>query len=255
MTKRKSGKKIVVAAAVFIICLAAPRAFGATEAKDPFCKNITQLSDRILTRFESAKDKIRTRQTEILDQIGKNRQSREERVAEARSQWDQRRAQQFQAMLNKADTDQKKKVVAVFQQAIEIAVKAKRDAISAAKDQYLEDFDALIAARNEQANDAAGKYGAAVKAALGSASSGCAAGNDTKAIRLELVNALKAAKEEFRIERAVLGKTGADAIKEKRDKTVKAAQDEFKAAIEKARQDLKEALGAEGIKDPKDPEN
>ncbi len=255
MTKRKSGKKIVVAAVVFIICLAAPGVFGATEAKDPFCKNITQLSDRILTRFESAKDKIQTRQTEILDQIGKNRQSREDRLAEARSQWDQRRAQQFQAMLKKADTDQRKKVVAAFQQAIETAVKAKRDAISVAKDQYLEDFDALIAVRDKQANDAAGKYGAAVKAAFSSANSGCAAGNDAKVIRQELVDALKAAKEEFRIERAALGKTGVDAIREKRDKTVKAAQDEFKAAIEKTRQDLKAALGAEGIKDSKDPEN
>ena len=129
MTKRKFGKKTVVIAAVFIICLAAPRAFGATEAKDPFCKNITQLSDRILSRFESAKDKIQTRQTEILNQIGKNRQSREDRVAQARAHWDQRRAQQFQAMLEKADTDQKKKAVAAFQQAIDICIAEKVDFI------------------------------------------------------------------------------------------------------------------------------
>ncbi len=199
-----------------------------------------KIDQRLTARDENLKEK----RSEINSRIQERVEKRAEWLKEKRDKWDEVRAQQFAKLEEKALTDVQKEAVAAFKKAVTEAIAARRAAIDAANKSFQDGVKKAVSDRKIAIDGIIAAFRLSVKNAYEKAKADCASGVDAQTVRTNLRAALKAAKDKYNTDRQNLEK-----LKDTKDQliathraAVKKAIDDFKAAMEKARADLKAVL-------------
>lgn len=168
-------------------------------------------------------------------------------LANLRSNWDGNRDAQFKKLEEKATTDAQKKAVADFEATVKAAITARRTAVDAAISTFREGVKKLISDRAEGVSTSFTAFSDATKVAYETAKSDCASGKDPATIRTTLRNSIAAARTKFNSDRTSAPKVGGNiqALIDARRTAVNKAMTDFKAAMEKARTELKKSFPAD----------
>lgn len=236
--------------AVLVICLFVPSLLFAKTSPSAssalgFCSGINALALKLEQRMTNRFGKIEEKRTDAMTNLEERQQKRDERQEQNRQRFDQNRAEFLAKLEARAQTDAQKAALAKFKAAVTEAIKAHRAAIDSAKSAFRQGVEQAIASRKSAVNLATKAYQDAVKAALAKAKADCKAGVEPAAVREELHRALKVARDKFETDRQAIEKLK-DSLKpliEARKAAIAKANQDFQTAIEKARTELKAALG------------
>ncbi len=213
-----------------------------------FCTNLTTISSKINANVDEREQKISQHRTDATAKNEARWSASQQKLVDARSADDAKRAEQYAKLDTKATTDGEKAAVAAFKSTVDAAVVTRRAAVDAAIAAYRSGIDAAVATNSSNISAAQATFDAAVDAALAEANADCAAeGADSLAIRTEMHNAIKAAQDAFKTSR----KDGSLQTTQKelaatRKQAVDKAMTDFKAVLDAAAATLRAAFPPDG---------
>lgn len=210
-----------------------------------FCARFEKAFDKLQTRAAAKRDKLAEKKNQRLQNFKAQWEKRDQKLAEYRKRIDERRNDRYAGLEARAQTDAQKAAIEKFKADVEAAVAARKAAIDAAIKAFREGVDAATKQRLEAIKGAGDTYKAAVDAAVAKAKADCAAGVEPAAIKQQFHDSMKAAQDAFAKARADIEKLQPqlEALKATRNNAVKKAIDNFKAALQKAKTELKAAFG------------
>ncbi len=209
------------------------------------CDNITSRASQLLKGIQGKISNWQDRHTNRVEKWNTHFTEQDQRLADLRTKWDARRQEFYAKIEASATTDAQKQAVADFKSAVESAVATRKAAIDAAIAAYRAGLKALIAGKTDNNDQSLVQFQNAVQAAADKAKSDCEAGVDPKTVRQNFHASLLAARKNLVTDRQATEKIGTQlqALIDARQAAFKKAFDNFKAAMEKARADLKKAFG------------
>lgn len=223
--------------------------FPKPKNTEEFCAKFSEKADAIASRLAERQSKVTDFINEHESRIDERRDDRDANLAERRSKADQKRSEWYARLEDKADTDAKKDAVLKFKQAVEDAVDARREEVSAAIAAFRKGVDDAIIGRKDSMKSARDTFKASVDAAVAKVKTDCDNGETTAMIRSNFKKSLKDARDALKNDRKNADKVGANvkALAETRRTAVKKALADFDAALKKAITELKQAFGETGI--------
>lgn len=210
--------------------------------KGVFCSRIENWIERVDQNLAKNQERLTNRQEERLQNLEKRRLQREEKLAEHREKWEQNREEQYTKLEEKAQTDAQKQAVLEFKQAVEAAISARKTAVDAAISTFRTGLDQLINNRKTATENARNAYRNAYQVAVQKAKDDCAAGVDANQIRTTFMAELKAGKDKYNSDRQAIEKISTKTLVETRQDAFKKALNDFKAAIQAAKDELRAAF-------------
>ncbi len=215
-----------------------------TEA---FCTAFTDAKTRLATEIVEKEAAVTIYLDTLPEDLENKRNGRDAKLGEARSEADQLRSGEYARLLARADGDKERDAVQDYQQQVEDAVEARRDAIDAAIVKFRTGVDGLIAKRKKTMQSARDTFAVAVKAALVKLETDCAQNVATVNIRSDFEASLQRARAKLAGERQ-----GAEAMQrtlkslaDTQKVSVSAASETFQAELVAAKEELKQAFGDE----------
>lgn len=207
-----------------------------------FVEGMEAQKNRLTERYQNAEEKR-------SDRSGKKeerRDSRDAKLDENRAEQDAKRAQWYDQLLAKADTDAERVAVAEFKATMEKAVADRRAAVDAALATFRFEVDKLVAGKKSGADTAATDFKTAYDKAIADAKSACEGdSSDPKAVRSAFMDAMKDARGDFQETRSEVAGIGEQvkALAATKNAGIKIAMESFKTATEAARTKLAAAFG------------
>jgi len=213
--------------------------------QEAFCNRFTETASSIGSGMASARRNFEERAGERGGQMDEGRDSRDSKLEDSRSDADAKRSEMYARLEEQADTDAKKEAIEDFQKTVEEAVDDRRDAVNAALTAFRAGVDTLLASRKDDMQSAADTFAAAMKSALEKAKSDCEAGTAPATVRSNFQAALTAAHKALQTDRAESDKirTEIQALADTRHAAIEKAMSDFKATVEAAAKELREAMG------------
>lgn len=217
------------------------------EKTNTYCNRISNLLSKIDQRITKQNTKLEEKRDKISNRIEKSRQKRDARLAEKREKWDANREEHFVKLEEKAGTDEQKQAILEFIETIKLAIKTRRAAINKAIQDFRKGLDEIKSSHKLSVNTAISNYRNEIKTVFEKAQSDCDNGIDPKIVREGLRNDLKQVKEDFAINKKGIEKNK-DEMKSliaAKKEAIKKAINNFEAAIEQARIDLRTSFSEE----------
>lgn len=211
------------------------------EAKG-FCNRVSKISSDTGKRFGSSKAKLEQKRERIRERVEERRQERDQRYEQKREKWDDNRAEHFAKLDEKAGTDEQKRIALEFQEAVNAAIRTRRDAVNAAIQEFRQGVEDAKLARKGSIDEAIVAFRSSSEAAIGRAEDDCEAGIiDPKTVQERLRNELKVIKQEYVRNRQRVEEIDADmeALITVKREAIEKAQDDFEQALEQAKDDFK----------------
>jgi len=175
-------------------------------------------------------ERIMNKQEERLQNMEEKRLQREQKLVDFREKWEQNRERQYEKLQEIAQTDTQKQAVLEFKQTTETALTARKIAVDAAISAFRSGLDQLINNRNT--------YQVAVQ----KAKEDCAAEVDANQVRTTFMATLRAGRDKYNSDRQGIEKISTKALVETRQAAFKKALDDFKTAMQTAREKLRTAF-------------
>lgn len=245
-TMKKNYKTTIAIGAIFAVITSgifSGNAFAVIRAN--FCANLPQavslLDQKIITR-EIA---LKTRQNEKLKNLKNNRNFRDAKLAESKQNITANLADTYAKIEILAKTDEQKTAVNNFKTAMENTVNARKNAVAKAASDYRQEIDNIIVSRNSAIDAAVQNFKKSHQMAVQKAKTDCIAGVKPLTAKINFISGIEMAKTKLASEKqkmenpSLLVKSASGNYK---NSITKANQD-FKAATEKARADLKASFG------------
>jgi hypothetical protein len=208
-----------------------------------FCARINEFGSKVENRFGMMKKGPGMNQGkpgEMRNALDTQRKEHMQKVADIRKE-------NFGRLEKIATSTDKRVAVDKFQGAINTAVDVRKAAFDAALSAYRKGMDDAQAKRQAAIEKLITDQKARIEAAVSKAKADCAAGIDPQTVRSTFEASLKAAKEAFMTERMKIEKLPMDLkpLIDTRKAAIDKAQADFKAALLKAKEDLKLRTGKE----------
>lgn len=193
------SKYFLTLAIIISIIIAIPtQALAVTTAQQVasdalFCQNVAQINARITAKMQSpiatiaAHPNTATKATSQQILVNSKLQS-------VRSNWDNKRNEYFNKMLEKTKSDSQKSAVNSFKDNVNIAIQLRRADIDAATQLYFNSIQDLQQQYNQTVINSSNAFQSDVTQSFASASHSCDSAVDINTIRTELTNNLKSAK-------------------------------------------------------------
>ena len=219
------------------------------EAKDRreglFCNTVVESAGRIATTLSERKTKLEARREGRAGTIDENRDNRDGKLADTRSDADEHRNALYATLERNADSDAKKAAVAAFKKTVETAIDTRRDALDVAIKTFRTGVDTAIAGRKDDMESAANRFTTAVNAAVDQAKQSCAEGTAPESVRTTFRSALKAARQSLQEDQKTAEKLKAkiQVLADARKAAFTKAISDFKTTLEAAKADMKKAFG------------
>lgn len=210
------------------------------------CSRITNWMDKISQDINNRENRLQEKRAEREQIMNNRREERDEKLAQIRERWEANREKQYSKLEEKAQTDEQKQAVIEFKQAVDAAIAARKAAIGAAIKTYRDGLDEAIDGRKTAADVAKAAYRNAYQVAVQKAKDDCTAGVDANQIRTTLMASLKAAREAYNSARQAIEQADVKVLVEARQTAFKKALEDFKAAMQTARDALKAAFAETG---------
>ena len=234
---------IVILAPVLILAQQKGNSNGnGSNAAKGFCNRVSKISSDTGQRFGNSNAKLEQKRERIRERVEERRQERDQRYEQKREKWDDNRAEHFAKLDEKAGTNEQKRVALEFQEAVNAAIRARRDAVNAAIQQFRQGIEDAKIVRKGSTDEAITAFRASSEAAIENAQADCEEdGVDPKAVQQTLRNDIKAAKQEYISARQETEKIDIDmeALITAKREAIEEAQDVFKQALEDAKADFK----------------
>jgi len=220
---------------------------GQNRGANVWCERLTDYAAKFMARVETRRGKVTAQKTGVEDKIQGHRTEIDARLAEIRAKAETKRLEKLDALKKKVSSEAKKTAITAFQAAVQKAVADRQAAVDAAQKAYRASVDGAITARKTAIDAAAANYQVAVEAALAKAKTDCTGTSDAAMIRTTLRAGLEAAKEKLRSDRAAVERVGEkiQSLTDTRKAALKKAQDDFLAALNTAKTELKTAFAAD----------
>lgn len=216
--------------------------------QEKICDRISELAGKVGGKIEEKESALSLRQEERMAKWTRHIEEQSAKISQLRADHEANYDEHFKALEDKAQTDGQKKAVADFEAAVEAALTARRSAVDSAQKTFREGVKSAISGRKTDASQLMSDFNAARTAAFQKAESDCAEGVGAEAVKKNLRSDLQAAKTKLQGDRKNIEKVGS-VVKElaaARRQAVEKAHVDFKAAMEKARAELKKAFPSEG---------
>ncbi|MCL5666190.1 MAG: hypothetical protein M1383_00210 [Patescibacteria group bacterium] len=215
--------------------------------QNTFCTRLANAGAATQNRLTEKYQQVTQARQNTKDALHNRREERDQNMEQAREQAASTTKAVMQQLLERAQTEAQKQAIVQFQQQVRTAAAARKAAVDAAMEAFRKGLDAEAANRETLLQNAASKYKTAVQTALNKAQSDCQAGQDTVTAKTALNNALRAAQAELQKTKQNLDNRGGKVrtLTQTRNQAVKKAADDFKAAMEQARIQLKAAFQAQ----------
>jgi membrane protein involved in colicin uptake len=207
-----------------------------------FCLRVENWVERVDQNLTRNQEKIADKQEERLQNMEEKKLQREEKLAEHREKWEQNREEQYTKLESKAQTDVQKQAIVEFKQAVEAAISARKEDVDAAISAFRTGLDQLINNRKTATENAKNAYRNTYQVAVQKAKDDCAAGVDANQVRTTFMAALKAGKDKYNSDRQAIEKISTKTLVETRQTAFKKALDDFKAAMQAAKDKLRAAF-------------
>ncbi len=214
-----------------------------------FCTKVIEQDIKIQKGLQEKNDRTLQNQNENQKKLDQRRSENDTKLADKRKAWDKNSDSRFEKLLGKADTQAKKDAITAYQKAVAEAVTARRAAIDAANETYRKAVNTALTTRKNKINTLLEAYKKAISDAIAKAKADCQAGKDSKTVRTAFLAATKAAHQKFSADKRAVEKIGSN-LEDARDahnEAIHKAQKNFSAAIEKAREALKNSFGNKKI--------
>ena len=209
-----------------------------------FCARISDISSRTAEQITKIEEKQAKSQSERLGKLERKQGEVDEKRFKNRTEADGKRLGNWERMGGKAKTDAQKAAVEAYKTAIQSAVSARRTAVDAAVKAYRDGLALIMSTNSGTLTSAIATFKASVNAAVAKAQVDCTAGVDSNTVKTAFNLAVKDAREALKNARKSIDKSAeVQALKKTREDAINAAITAFKSATEKARADLKIALG------------
>lgn len=210
-----------------------------------FCAFLTEWTSKIDTRIADKETNFMKRTSAREKILEEKRLNRDKKLEENRAKWDANRAEHYKVLLEKAGTDAQKQAIIKFQTAMEAAVQTRKSAVNAAIETYRAEADKLLETRKAAINAVKKTYEDMYNIIIARAKQECESGVNPAENRERVRAELRAAKEKFQAEMKNIAKIDLKPLIEKRHEAIKKVVADFKAAIEKAKTELREAIRPE----------
>lgn len=217
------------------------------KGSEAVCSNLATRAAESLDRFPSRLDELKSKETareaRRLEQWNKHLANLDQKRAEQ----DARIAAHTVKLNDKAQSDDQRQAVVVFQSAVQAAIQARRTAVDAALDAFRKGIADALAARKSGVEKALDDFTVAFKAAASKAEVDCASGIAPRTVRTTFTSAVKTTRASLTAARKA-GNNFGETMKQltaAKKVALDKAQGDFKAALEKAKVDLKAAIGSQ----------
>lgn len=214
--------------------------------QEKICENLAERSSRLQERLGDRYEKIMERKVKRTTVFDEKRNGRDAILDERRAERDANRAEMYEKLMERAGDDATKKAaVSAFQSAVEQAVSDRKKAVDAAITAFRSGIDTALGNRKNTIEASVADFKSAVEQAVSEVKKSCEAGTDPATVRATFEASLKTARADIADDRAAAEKVGVQvkALAETKRAAFLSAHETFKAAMEKARTDLKVAFG------------
>lgn len=218
-----------------------------TAASTPnFCTNLGSFSAQVNSRLALAGGNLDEKQKQRQENVDAREKNRQQDLTKLRTEGDADRQAIYKQLTDKAATEAQKQAIIAFQNTMEAAVTARRQAVDAAITAYWTGVKQLLDGRQAQVSSARQALATALSAALTAAQSACDGGTAPATVRSQFAAAVKAANAKFAADKQSIDKIGVQikALVQTRNQAFKKAFDDFHATAEQARKTLKAAFAA-----------
>jgi hypothetical protein len=250
---RATGVLLAVGLAVPMLAAAQQdrpvRSAGEVKAAVNFCTQLSKrpAAQRFAAQLQQKEQNLARRRTEFQGAVQGTRNGRDAKLDAMRNTQDKKRTEAATRLMGKARNDAQKAAVSAFDAAIAAALTTRREAVNAANAAFRKGLDEARISRKTAVDAAVKTFKEAVTAAEAKAKTDCAAdGADAAKIREAMTASISAARRQMQTAVQAAEKVGSQVsdLTKTRNDALRAAQDAFKTAVEKARNDFKAAVVA-----------
>lgn len=215
-----------------------------TEA---FCSALSDTKAKLETKVAEKEAVVTTYLDTLPEELENERNGRDAKLEEARSEADQLRSESYARLMGRADGDNEEDAVEDYQKRVEEAVDDRRDAIDAAIVEFRTGTDALIVKRKAAMQSARDAFKTSVAAALAKLETDCTNGVPTATILSDFKTSLESARAKLASDKkAALAMQGEmKKLVDTRKTSVAAASKTFQAELAAANAELKQAFEEE----------
>lgn len=212
-----------------------------TEA---FCSVLTDTKAKIETKVAEKEATVTTYLDTLPEELENERNGRDAKLEEARSEADQLRSEGYTRLMNRADGDNEEDAVEDYQKQAEEAVDDRREAIDAAIFEFRTGTDALIVKRKSAMQLARDAFKTSVTTALTKVETDCANGVPTATILSSFKTSLESTRTTLANDKKAAESMRGDMKKmaDTRKASVAAALKTFQAELLAANAELEKAF-------------
>lgn len=216
------------------------------------CTRLGDLQTKASNSIGERTDKVDSGRTTRENDLTARRNNVDKQLGLDREKWGGERQEQFAKLEARAKTDAQKAAVATFETTIKNAIATRQAAVDAAISAYRSGVNSLIATRQAAVDAAITKFKSAVSAAFAKAQSDCSSGVDPRIVKTNLQAALKAAREQLKldIQKATNTQGQLKTLAATRKAAVQSAISTFEATAKAAVAALKAAFGTTSSPSP-----
>ncbi len=161
---------------------------------DTFCSALAVTKSKLETRVTEKESAVNAYLDTLSDNLENERNGRDAKLEEARSEADQLRSEGYAQLMDRADGDNESDAVEDYQKRVEEAIDDRRDAIDAAVLEFRTETDTLIAKRKSAMQTARDNFKASVGAAVAKLETDCTNGVATATILSNFKESLMSAR-------------------------------------------------------------
>lgn len=212
-----------------------------TEA---FCSALADTKAKLETKVVEKEAAVTTYLDTLPEELENERNGRDAKLEEARSEADQLRSEGYAKLMDRADGDNEKDAVEDYQKRVEEAVDDRRDAIDRAIVEFRTGTDALIVKRKGAMQSARDTFKASFTAAVAKVETDCTNGVATATILSNFKASLENAQAKLASDKKAAESMQGEMKKlaETRKTSVAAAVKTFQAELAAANAELKQAF-------------
>lgn len=224
-----------------------PRADAAIDtAGKLYCDKATGLLSAVGQKLGDFNAKLQQSRIQIAARLRDGQEKRDQNLEKVRQQWADNRQRQITALDEMAKTDAQKQAIAEFKAETTKTILIRQRAVDSAIMAYRNGLSKIVSDRKAAVDLAKTALKNSAQAAASKAKADCDGGVDPQTMRQNLQESLKTAREKYTGDIQTLEKNRVEAtlqLRTARKEAVQKAVDEFQAVMEKARTEMKAALG------------
>ena len=206
-----------------------------------FCARISSVVSKIDQRIDHYTNRLTERRTQNQNRVEERRQERSNRFKEKREKWDTNRAEHFERLEERAQTNEQKQAMLEFKQTITQAISNRRATINVAIENFRNRVSDIKTSRKFSIDSLILDYKNDIKTALAQAETACQGGTEPGTVNKDLRDQLRQIKEDFVAERQSIEriKNETQLLIVIKKEAIKQAIDGFKLTMNQAVEDLK----------------